>query len=440
MTLTQDPHAALSRADKKFNFAVCLTDAVGWPLGGALFSLTTILPLFLKHLGASNTAIGCLPALYNLLMFLPGLLVAGYVSRLTRAWGYLFWVALLERFALLALVPLTLLWGRTHPGWLIAALFGVVTVHAGAMGFNQPAYWVVVGKSVPPAWRGRLFGYAGGVAGVLGLGMDGLLRRLLSGPDGGFPQGYALCFLIAFGLMTVSVLPFAVIREPLGQPARGDDPHTGHYREDSLRVWRTNVGFRRFLYGQIALTSASLAVPFYVLYAQRHLRAGSDSVAGYTAALVLVASFGSLAWGAWSDRAGNKVVLLAACACAAGAAVFALLAPTPLLFFGVFILLALGTSGMNIAGNNIVMEYAGTPREIPLYTALYNAVTALPRAAAPLLGGVLADRAGGYTTLFVLSAVLAAIALLLTLRASEPRHDPLLLSQDQTNLNTEVSR
>ena len=76
---------------------------------------------------------------------------------------------------------------------------------------------------------------------------------------------------------------------------------------------------------------------------------------------------------------------------------------------------------MNIAGNNIVMEYAGSPREIPLYTAIYNAVTALPRAAAPLLGGLIADHAGGYRALFVLSALLAVAALLLTGRAGEPR-------------------
>ncbi len=68
------------------------------------------------------------------------------------------------------------------------------------------------------------------------------------------------------------------------------------------------------------------------------------------------------------------------------------------------------------------MEYASSAREIPLYTALYNAVTALPRAAAPLLGGVLADHAGGYAGVFVLSALLAGSALLLTLRASDPRH------------------
>ena len=134
-------------------------------------------------------------------------------------------------------------------------------------------------------------------------------------------------------------------------------------------------------------------------------------------------TFGSLAWGAWADRAGNKIVLLAATLCALAASILALAAPGPLVFSGVFALTGLGMAGVSIAGNNMVMEYAGTPRDIPLYTALFNAVTALPRAAAPLLGGLLADLAG-YRVVFILAALLALASLILTRRASEPRHAP----------------
>ncbi len=419
---TASPDAP-TRADKRFNFACCLTDSVGWPLGAALFSQATILPAFLQHLGASNALIGALPALYNLLVFLPGLFVAGYVSRLRRARGYLFWIALVERLALLSLVPLTLLWARTHPGWLIVALFAAITVHAGAMGLNQPAYWIVVGKCISPAWRGRLFGYAGGIAGVLSLGMAPLMERLLSGPGGGFPNGYAHGFLLGAVIMLVSFFPLGMVREPPGAPRETGDPHTGHYGRDSVRVWQTQTPFRRFLYGQIALTLSSLAVPFYVLDARARLGAGSEAVAGYTALLVLAGSFGGLGAGAWSDRQGNRVVLLAACVCAALASGVALAAPNKIVFYGVFALLALATAGQGIAGNNIVLEYAGDAREIPLYTAVYNAVTALPRAFAPLAGGLLADGPAGYHMLFLLSAAFAACAFALTLRAGEPRHN-----------------
>ena len=413
-----------SRADKIFNFWACLTDAVGWPLGAAFLSQATLLPTFLRHLHASNTQVGMLPALYNLLVFLPGVLVVRHLSHVPRARGYLFAVAMVERFALLPLVWLTVAWGVSHPDWLIAATFACMAVHAGAMGLNQPAYWVVVGKTIPPHWRGRLFGYAGGVAGVLGLGVERLMSHLLSGPGGGFPAGFSRCFLIGFLLMTVSVLPLGLVREPWGTPAQEDDPHTGHYGRDSLRVWRENAPFRRFLRGQILFTLASLATPFFVLYAQRHFHAGTGAVASYTAVLILGSAFGGLGWGAWADRAGNKIVLLAAMACAVFAGAFALVAPSSLAFGAVFVALALATAGVGLAGNNIVMEYAGGTRDIALYTTIYNTVTAIPRAVAPLLGGLLADHLGGYRLLFPLSGALALVSLAFTLRAAEPRATP----------------
>ena len=228
-----------------------------------------------------------------------------------------------------------------------------------------------------------------------------------------------MAFWIAFTVLTVSVLPLGAVREPVRVPADADDPHTGHYWKDSVRVWRTDAGFRRFLRAQVAGTLAALATPFFVLDAAHRLHAGGF-VPGYTAALVLAAAFGGLGWGAWGDRAGNKRVLLAASVCLILAPVLAVLAPSPLAYYGVFAASALGVAGIGIAGNNIVMEYAGTARDIPLYTALYNAVTALPRAAAPLLGGSLADRLG-YAPVFLLSAALALVSLLLTLRAHEPR-------------------
>ena len=425
MAVAQEIPVGASRSDRTFNFGACLVDAVGWPLGAAFFSQTTLLPTFLRHLGASNTVVGALPALYALLMFLPGLLVAGFVGRLRRARGYLFWVALGERLALLPLVWLTPLWATRHPGWLVGALFACFTLHGIALGVNQPAYWVVVAKCIPVHWRGRLFGFGGGLAGLFGLGLDRVLSHLLSGPGGGFPLGYSRAFLIGFLILLVSFMPLGVVREPPTAPRPPDDPHTGHYGRDSLFVWRTNPAFRRFLCAQAVFYGATLATPFFVLDAGRRLHAGTGALAGYTATLVLAGSFGSLGWGAWGDRAGNKIVLLASTLCAVFAGAGAALAPTAATFYAVFAASALALAGVGIAGSNMTMEYAGSSREIALYTALYNAVTALPRALAPLLGGLIADHAGGgYVPVFILSAVLALLSLVLTLRVQEPRGAP----------------
>lgn len=415
------PLPGASRADRRFNFAACVVDSVGWPLGMAFFSTATLLPILMRHLGAGNLEVGALPALYNLLVFLPGFLVAGYVGRLPRARGFLLWIALGERLALLPLVWLVPVWGVGHPGWLLGALFVCLALHALAMGLNQPAYYLVIGKCIPAQWRGRLFGYAGGVAGLLGVGVDHVLRRLLSGPHAGFPEGYSRGFALGIGILVVSVLPLGLVREPRGLPPPVGT-HSGHWGRDCLRVWRGQPGFRRFLRAQVALQLASVALPFFVLYASQSLHARAESVAGYTATLILAGSFGSLGWGAWADRRGNKGVLLASAACVAGAAILALLAHTALVFYGVFALSALGAAGLGMCGINMVMEYAQTPDAIPLYTAFYNAVTALPRGIAPLLGGLLADCVHGYRPVFALSLALSLAGLLLMGRADEPRH------------------
>ncbi len=421
MTVASQPSPGNSRADKRFNFAACVIDAVGWPLGMAFFSVTTLLPVLLRHLGAGNVTVGALPALFNGLMFAPGFLLVGRLRRLQRARPLLMGVAATERLALLPLVLLVPRWGVSHPQWLVWALFACMGTSALALGLNQPVYYVVVGKTIPAHWRGRLYGYAGGLAGILGIGVDGILRHLLSGPNGGFPQGFADCFAIGFATLAVSVVPLGLIREPPGHKGSAADPHSGHYGQDSRAVWKSNAPFRRFLQGQICFQLGALATPFYVLDAVHRVHAGPDAVAGYTATLVLSAAFGSLFWGHWADRRGNKNVLLASGLCAAAGALLALLAPSAGVFYGVFALSALASAGVGIMGTNMVMEYAKTSRDIPLYTAVYNMVTAGPRALAPLLGGFVADMAHSYRPAFVLSAVFALASFVLMLRAAEPR-------------------
>lgn len=410
------------RKNLRFNFVACSIDAIGWPLGIAFFSPATILPLFLRHLGAGDIAIGALAAVFNLLVFIPGLFVVRYLRHLPRARGYLLWVALVERFALLPLFFLTPLWGLTHPKWLIVALFACIIGHGLAMGLNQPAYWVVVGKSIPPRWRGRLFGFAGGIAGLLGIGTEWLLRHVvLSGPRDGFPNGFANGFLIGFLILTASVLPLGIVREPVARPEDADEDAVPPTLNLSVlrALWRTDHPFRRFLRSQIVFVLLGMVAPFFVVYAKESLGASGPTIAGYTAATIFASAFGSLVWGALADRFGNRPILLAGAGFALAALAFALFSGSPVWFYGVFIATSLGNAGIGLAGNNIVMEYAGKPHAIPLYTAFYNLMTSLPRAIAPLLGGLIA-RQFGYTWLFAFAAVLGVSALLLTLRVPSP--------------------
>lgn len=414
---------SLSPSDTRFNFLCCLTDAIGWPLGMAFFSTSTLGPLFLAHLHASNLMIGVLPAMISLGYFAPGILVVNRVSRLNRARGWLFWVAMLERAPLLAIAMITALWGDSRPAALLMGFFVLYAVHAIFLGINQPAYWVVVSKTIPTTLRGRLFGYGGLGAGILGFSIDPITHHYLHGSAGGFPMGFADCFLIGFLIGMVSVLPLGIVREPIGHPDELEDPHTGHYKQDGLKVWRADPNLRRFLWSQMASAVRTAAIPFFLLACVRSFHVGSGAVAAYTTISVVAGALGAPFLGAWSDRRGNREVLLASQGFGLIAALLAWLAPSPATYYLIFGAGALGAWGVGLAANNLAMELAPTSRDIPLYTALNNGLPTPFLVLAPLAGGLVADHFG-YTPTFIVAAAASLASIVLGWGIREPRHSP----------------
>jgi Major Facilitator Superfamily len=399
----------MTRRDKQINFLICLADAVGFPLGIAFFSTQTILPAFLDRCGASPATLGALNGLSSLLILGPGLLTVGVLQRLKHVRWWLFWVALIERLFLLPLAFLAPLWGKTHPDWLIAATFLGFCGHSLAMGFNIPAYWTAIGKTIPVHWRGRLFGIAGGLAGVCTLGTEWLLRHVVLGRP--FPDGYGLGFGIGFAILTVSIIPFLFLREPDG---RSDETPKALDRAALWSTWRADARFRRLGYSQIVFALTQVAVPFLALFAVQRFGEARADLALYTAVSIFAGSIAALLIGWLADRWGNRPMVFVACIAAAAGFLMALVAPTGKSFAGVFVLGALATAGIDLAASNLMMELAGEASRIPLYSSLYNVVRALPRMVAPWLGG-LAVHVIGYGPLMGFAAV-AALASLVLLR------------------------
>ncbi len=407
----------MSPRDHRLNFVLCLIDAVGFPLGFVFFSFGTIVPTFLGKCGAGDATIGALIALNALVVFLPGLFVVPYLRRLPRVKHWVVVVGLVERVALVLLAPLTLWWGRNHPDWLIAAFFVLVGVHSVSMGLNMPAYWMLVGKVIDPRWRGRLYGIAGGVSGLLGIGTEAVLRRMvLGGPDGGFPGGYARGFWLGFVLMTVSMMAFLWVREPSGH---GTDSSAAVPAgivglRDLGRYWRSDRGMRVLVVGQGLFLLSGMATPFLVLHAERSLGAGSGHVSLYTASSVFAGAFGSLVAGWLADRIGHLSVLVGGMALCVGSLALSIVVRDPGGYASVFVISTIGLATVGLASSNLIMERAGDPVRIGYATSFFNLATAAPRAAAPLLGGVMAGVAG-YPAVFAICVLVALTGTLATL-------------------------
>jgi MFS family permease len=290
-----------------------------------------------------------------------------------------------------------------------------------AAGVAMPGWLDLLARMLPDDWRGRFFGLAAALGGVLGVGGGAAAAALLG--RFGWITGTALCFACAAACLAVSFLCLALGREPASasavRPQRHDAP--------ALRRWgrllRDDRSLRWYLTALALLTSAGAAAAFYTVDARRTLGLTDAAASRYAIVLLAATTAGNVVWGYVGDHAGRRQVVLGAAACTGLAALLALATRGTAWgvagYAGVFALTGLATGGIQLASFTVVVDLA--PAELrPTYVGLGNITQAPFAFGAPLLAALLADR-GGYPPVFAVAAGLALGGLLLVRQGV---HDP----------------
>lgn len=413
--MEQNPLAR--RRDERYNYFAASVDSAGFPTGATFVALLTVIPAFLSQLTDSKWVIGGIQSLYAIGVCVPPLVAANYIQRMPRKRSFVFWVAALERLAILGLAIFTLLFGAANPGALLAMTFLMLGLNYFGMGINLASYSAMIAKVIPVERRGSLYGWSGAIGGVLCIGAAWLLDLLLK--RYGFPRGYAYGFLVGFAILMLSIVPLAFIREPEERNG-GTHQDWGEYWRTLVQVMRADRNFARFVASQAGMAFATMAAAFLMFHAIQRFHVGNGSVALYTGVLTGSGIVASAFWGVIIDRRGNKLVLgfgalLSALACGA-----AMAAPSPALYALVFVLVSFSNYAIGIASFNIVLEFCD-PSDSPRYIALSTALPAPFRALAPMLGAAVA-RQFGYSAVFGLTGILMLASLMILLTVHEPRH------------------
>ena len=400
----------------RFNYFACFLDAVGFPLGISLFSSVTILPLFVRELTDKTIWIGLISAISGSGFFLPQLLAASWIQQMPIKRHYVLWLALVERLAVLALVPLCFLLGKTAPKALLISFFIGFAIHNFCMGFNGPAYFELVAKVIPPNKRGSMYGVAGGVGGLLSILGAWLAKYLLKTYD--FPINFSFCFLAGFVILTITVLPIGFMDEP---PSQTQARTSGFkYFRNAGKLFKMDSHFKRFVYSQLFVSAFEAILAFFTAYALDELGATAANVAEFTAVLMAGRMMGEPFWGYVADRRGNRLVLRINIGCAVAVTLLATVTPSIRLFYVVFALASFSQSGINIPGFNMTMEFA-PPESLPTYMALRSSIIAPVRAVLPLIAGAVVGTIG-YRSIFGWAALLTLIGWGFIWGVREPRH------------------
>jgi MFS family permease len=421
-----------SERDLRWNFIAALIDAVGWGLGMGLVSATTFLPMFVRELSGSTLAVGMVSAGMTLGWYVPGILVARYVERLTHVRRYVITLALLERLFLLLVVPLIYLCGNEHRGAALSGFLICWFLMNLSMGCNSPSYYKLIAKTIPAERRGRLYGIGGALAGLLGVGAGLASGELIA--RWGYPHGYALCFLAAGFVLVATVIPLGFVREEAHRShSKGEkEAEVAERGHSPWKALRRDGGLRWLTISHVLFSGSLMMSGFLTDYAIVRFHAGPRTVAYFTTAVMAAQVFASLLCGWLGDRYGNKRALQIATGCGAAAALLAAAAPSLAFFYPIFALNQIATTGWGIAAFNLLLELGGQERAAT-YTAVSTLLTGPFKAGMPILGAALIRGLGetpgswlangfGYVPVFVLAAGITTIGLVaLTRGVAEPR-------------------
>lgn len=398
----------------RWNLTVLGIDIALFVCGISFSAWTTILPLYVRHLTSSNLVLGLMPAVRNLGIYLPPIFVSAYIERLLLYKPYVLLWTVWERIPYLLLAGATVWLWPQHPTLLLLLFFVLLGTSTVAGGICTPAWLQMVSLMIPMRQRGRFFGLASGLGGLLGVAGAAMTAALLRHYP--FPTNFALCFLATFIFLIGSFAALAMGREPANPEAARRPPPRSFwtYMRTLPPLLRRERNFAVFLLASIFANLGMAISPFLAVAASRNLHVSDAQVGIYSGVLVATATLGSVGWGWLGDHVGYRLVLLAgtlAGLLSLSLAVLALAIASNALFFAVFAALGAYSSAIQLASFTVVTEF-GTEQERPTYIALSSLALAPVALVAPILGGALADKLG-YAAIFsgTCVALLCACAL-----------------------------
>ncbi len=419
------PEAALH---SRRNFRLGVTNGVVLTLVDGLISPGIVLALFINRLGGSNLLVGLLPAIASAGWFLPQIFIAPRIQGLPYV---MFWyrrtaVSRVTCMLLLTLATITL--GAT-PALLLLAFFVLYTIFALSGGISGLPWLEMVSKMIPPRRRGTFFSLRSFWGSVLAVLASGLLAAFLSEKLTGlkFPLNFAALFAVVTILVAIGYGSWMVTREP--KAAIAAPPITLRaLLKRGVELVRTEREYRAFMVVRILLSLASVADPFYAVFAKVVLGAPVEIVGLYVAASSGAALASNFLWGPLGNRASNRTLMASTVVSVALVPISALIIPTfdavaphavvNTAFALVFVFAGLAAGSARILNNNMLLTIAPAA-ERATYIGFLNTVLGLVILVPPL-GGALVDIVG-FTALFVLSLLLAAAAMIATTRMGVKR-------------------
>lgn len=405
------------RQHLRYNVIANMLDGSLFGLAMGFGSFSTILPLFVSHLTNSAILIGLVPAIHAVGWQLPQLYTAGKLGRMRRYKRTVVLTTIHERLPFLGLVVAALLVPQIGTTAVLGITLLLLAWQGLGAGFTANAWQSLIAKIIPPELRGTFFGgQAAGANIMMSLGAIGAGYLL---QVAGFPNGFAICFLLTITCMTASWFCLARTREPESPEIPVSELPATTWK-GTWDILRRDTNFSWFLVARILSLLACMGFSFYIVYGLKRFNMDDVTAGWLTATLTIAQTVANMGMGWLGDRLGHLAMLVIGALAIMFSSLLAWWAPSIFWFYPVFVLAGLANVAIWTIGMAITVEFGSEP-ERPTYIGLSNTLGSPVTILAPLLGGWLADTVS-YPAMFMLAALIGlATTLVLVFFVKDPR-------------------
>ena len=384
------------------NFVAHLLHGCLGQTGFRLLNAPTFLPAYVLMLSGSDVLVAVALAAQSLGMAITPLFAASLVEHRSRVLPVAMLIGALARGCVLVIAIAGFLF---EPAWALLAILLALVAFGMFQGMQGVAFHFLMSKVIPVSKRGRLQGWRNFTAGIVSAAVAyyGGHYFLGDSPD---VAGYSQIFLLAFVLTSLGLALLLLMKEPIPPQMR----EKGRLSDVWSRIpalLASDKDYRRFVVARSLATAGRLAMPFYILYAAKHLALTGTTLAVLTIAFTLAGNVSNLLWGMLADRRGFRLVFLCSIALWVASTLVLLASSEVILTSLVFMGIGAAAQGFQVASSSLVLEF-GSREDLPMRIAIANTGSELVGTVATLAAGFIA--AGfGYEAVFATSLAFLAI-------------------------------
>ncbi len=388
-------------------------DYVFFNIGLTFAGINTILPAFAARLTADPLLIGLVGAVWMGGWLLPQIFAARYLSTAPRKMPVILFFSWIGRPVFLLFALYLFLSGAIWPGATLFLLYLSSFYFSFTDSITGVAWFDLLGKALSPRERGRFIGLGQAAAGILSIAAGAIIGWILESSGLGFPNNYAVIFVLADVFFMFSLFAIYLVREPVEKVASERQPMS-EYLPGLVQLIRRDRMFLRVNVARLLIGLAGLASPFFVVYAIRVQGLPESDVGWFAIAQTVGLAVAGLALGALAERRGSVSVvrivggiyLAAPILVMASAALSAHPPLATILIAAAFLMLGIGDGSIMLGFLNYVLDIAPADQR-PVYVGLTNTLAGVT-VLYPFLGGALVDLGGYWVVFFLAAAGIAA--------------------------------